>query len=177
MNALRSLSLFVLICSIGFLSSCKKKLTEFDIDYTSEVVVSSTFGQLVPFSLNTPEIVTNSEFEFEANNTRADKVERINLKELRLDITSPNGETFSFLNSVEIYISSPNHSERKVAFKESIPAGVGTQLICDLVDVELQDFVKDEKFTLRLVTVTDETIPQDVTVEVYTNFRVKAKLL
>ena len=177
MNVYRFLTLFLVIGLVGLTSSCKKKLTEFDIDYTSEVVISSTFGQLVPFSLNTPEIQTNSEFEFEANNTRADKVERINLRELRLNITSPNGETFSFLNSVEIFISSPNHSEKKVAFKESIPANVGSQLTCDLVDVELQDFIKDDKFTLRLVTVTDETIPQDVTVEVFTNFRVKAKLL
>ncbi|MCR9171029.1 MAG: hypothetical protein NXI10_00940 [bacterium] len=168
----------ILMFALTFLmTSCKKKLTEFDIDYTSEVVVSSTFGQLVPFSLNTPEIETNSEFEFESNNTRADKVERINLTTLRLDITSPNGETFSFLNSVDIYISSPNHAEKKVAFKESIPANVGSQLTCDLVDAELQDFIKDDSFTLRLVTVTDETIPQDVTIDVYTRFRVKAKLL
>ena len=84
-----------------FLSSCKKKLTEFQI-HTSEVVVSSSIGQLVPVSLNTPEMETNSEFKFESNNTRKDKVETIRLSELRLSITSPSNETFSFLNSMEI---------------------------------------------------------------------------
>ncbi|MDB3906826.1 hypothetical protein N9355_05110 [Crocinitomicaceae bacterium] len=177
MNRSRFIIALLMIGIVATTTSCKKKLTEFDIDYTSQVVVNSTFGQLIPFSLNTPEMQTNSEFEFESNNTRADKVERINLTELRLKITSPNGETFSFLNSVEIFISSPNHTEKKVAFKESIPNNPGSILTCDLVDLELQDFIKDERFTLRLLTVTDETIPQDVTVEVYTNFRVKAKLL
>ncbi|XOV66043.1 MAG: hypothetical protein ACFHU9_10440 [Fluviicola sp.] len=158
-------------------SSCRKKLTEFDIDYTSQVIISSSVGQLIPFSVNTPEMETNSEFVFESNNTRADKIERINLTELRMNINSPSGETFSFLNSVDIFISSPSHTEKKVAFKESIPNNVGTQLTCDLVDVGLQEFIKDDSFTLRLVTVTDETIPQDVTIDVYTRFRVKAKLL
>jgi hypothetical protein len=96
---------------------------------------------------------------------------------LKLTITSPSNETFSFLNSIEIFISSPNIEERKVAFKESIPANVGNQLICELVDVELQDYIKEETFKLRLKTVTDETIPQDVTIDVYTDFFVDAKLI
>lgn len=175
---MKRLILIFMMATVAFgLSSCKKKLTEFTIDYDSEVVVSSSFGQLVPFSLSTPEMETNSEFEFESNNTRKDKVDRIWLNNLTLTITSPSGETFSFLNSVEIFISSPNVAERKVAFKESIPSNVGTTLVCELVDVELQEYIKEETFTLRLVTVTDETIPQDVTINVYTNFSVIAKLI
>ncbi len=147
------------------------------MDYTSQVVVNSTVGQLIPFSVYTPEMETNSEFEFESNNTRKDRVNSIKLKELKLTITSPSNETFSFLNSVEVYISSPNVSEKKVAFRESIPASVGTILVCDLVDLELQDYIKEDRFTLRLRTVTDETIPQDVDIDVYTNFLVNAKLI
>ncbi|GAB5417345.1 MAG: hypothetical protein Crog4KO_29270 [Crocinitomicaceae bacterium] len=168
---------FLLISLLMLTSSCKKKLTEFYVDYTSQVIVSSSVGQLVPFSVNTPEMETNSEFVFESNNTRKDNVEQINLEELRLTITSPNGETFSFLNSIEVFISSPNVTERKVAFKESIPSNIGTILVCDLVDVELQEYIKEDRFTLRLKTVTDETIPQDVYIDVYTNFFVKAKLI
>lgn len=170
-------ALFLSLGLLLTLSSCKKKLTEFQLEYTSEVIVSSSVGQLVPFSLNTPEMETNSEFEFESNNTRKDKVESIRLSELRLSITSPSNETFSFLNSIEIFISSPNVAERKVAFKESIPSNVGTVLVCELVDLELQEYIKEDTFTLRLKTVTDETIPQDVTIEVFTDFYVKAKLL
>lgn len=167
----------LMVATMLLTTSCKKKLTEFYIDYTSQVVVSSSIGQLVPVSLNTPEISTNSEFEFESNNTRKDLIDRIRLDELRLTITAPSGETFSFLNSLEIFISSPNIAERKVAFRESIPSNVGTQLVCELVDLELQDYIKEDRFTLRLETVTDETIPEDVYIDVYTNFFVKAKLI
>lgn len=161
----------------GSLTSCKKKLTDFYIDYTSQVVVSSSVGQLIPFSIETPEMETNSDFEFESNDTRKDRVNSIRLVELKLTITSPNNETFSFLNSIEVFISSPNVSEKKVAFKESIPSSVGTVLVCDLVDIELQDFIKEDRYTLRLRTITDETIPQDVNIDVYTNFKVNAKLI
>lgn len=158
------------------LTSCKKKLTQFYIDYDSSVTISSTVGQLVPFSLATPEVETNSEYEFESNNTRKDHIRSIHLNELVLSITDPDNETFSFLNSVEIFISSPMHSERKVAFKEEIPSNVGSTLTCEIVNVDLQEFIKDDRFTLRIRTVTDETIPEDVDVNVYTKFFVDAKI-
>lgn len=169
--------IFLLGILMVSLTGCKKKLTQFYIDYTADVVIQSTVGQLVPFSVYTPEIVTNSEFEFESNNTKKDKIESIHLRDLNLTIKSPSGETFSFLNSLEVFISSPQHTEQKVAFKESIPSNVGTTLICDVVDTDIQHFIKDDRFTIRLRTVTDETIPQDVTVEVYSNFFVDAKLV
>jgi len=169
--------LLLFIVLTGSLTSCKKKLTDFYIDYTSQVVVSSSVGQLIPFSIETPEMETNSDFEFESNDTRKDRVNSIRLVELKLTITSPSNETFSFLNSIEVFISSPNVSEKKVAFKESIPSSVGTVLVCDLVDIELQDFIKEDRYTLRLRTITDETIPQDVNIDVYTNFKVNAKLI
>lgn len=165
-----ALPLFVLF-------GCKKKLTQFYVDYNSSVVIPSTFGQLVPFSVYTPEMETNSEAEFQSNNTRKDKIEEIKLDQLVLRIISPQNETFSFLNSIEVYISSPNVAEKKVAYRESIPSDIGQQLVCEIVDTELQDYIKDDTFTIRLRTVTDETIPNDVEVNVYSKFWVDAKLV
>ncbi len=156
-------------------TSCKKKVSQFYVDYNSQVVIYSTIGQAIPVSLYTPEITTNAEAEFESNNTNKERIESIFLKDLKMKITSPSGETFSFLNSVEIYISSTNHAEVKVAYKDNIPANVGSELSCDLVEVDLQNYVKDDKFKIRVQTVTDETIPQDVHVDVYSNFFVDAK--
>ena len=121
------------------LVSCKKKLTQFHIDYNSTITVPSTFGQFVPFSLSTPEVTTNSEQEFEVNNTRKDHIESIFLKDLVLTITSPNNEDFSFLNKIEVFISSPLHTEQKVASKSSISNSVGAQLVCDVENVDLQN--------------------------------------
>ena len=159
------------------MTGCKKKLTQFYIDYNSIVVVQSAIGQAVPFNIYTPEMETNSEAEFESNDTRKDKINSIFLDEIKMTITAPQGETFSFLNSVEIFVSSPNNEEAKVAFKENIPSNIGSELVCDLVSVDLQKFVKDDKFKIRVLTVTDEVIPQDVEINLYSNFFVDAKLI
>ena len=169
--------LIVLAGLTMLMTGCKKKLTQFYIYYNSTVIVQSAVGQAVPFNIYTPEMETNSEAEFESNNTRKDKIEPIFLDQLKMTITSPQGETFSFLNSVEIFISSPNNAEEKIAFKENIPSNIGSELACDLVSVDLQKFVKDDTFRVRVRTITDEVIPQDVEVNLYTNFFVDAKLL
>jgi hypothetical protein len=151
-------------------------LTQFYIDYNSTVTVQSTFGQFVPFSINTPDVTTNSEQEFEVNNTRKDHIESIFLKDLVLTITNPSNEDFSFLNKIEVYISSPLHTEQKVASKLDISNSVGAQLVCDVENVDLQNYIKDDNFTLRLKTTTDETIAQNIEIDVYSRFFVDAKV-
>lgn len=174
---MKAKSVFILLIILIPLVSCKKKITQFYIDYNSSVVIQSSVGVLVPFNINTPEITTNSEVEFESNNTKKDKIKSILLQELSLTITSPSSQDFSFLNSVEIFISSPNNSEKKVGFRDNIGSNPGSKLVCDIVNLDLQEFVKDEKFTVRIKTVTDEVLSDDIHIDVYTNFLVDAKLI
>lgn len=166
----------VFFFALFMLTACKKKLTQFYIKYNSTVTVQSTFGQFVPFNMNTPEMTTESEQKFEVNNTSKDRIRSIFLNDLVLTITSPNNEDFSFLNAVEVFISSPLHTEQKVASKVNISNSVGVQLVCDVEDLDLQNYIKDESFTLRLKTTTDETLSQNVEIDVYTRFLVDAKV-
>lgn len=167
-----------LIIAISFiLGGCKKKITQFYIDYTTKITIQSTVGQLVPFSLYTPNVTTNSEAEFESNNTKKEKINSIKLDELKLTITSPSNETFSFLNSIEVFISSPTMVESKIAFSNNIPDNIGNSISCSIVDKELMDFIKDDTFRVRIETITDETIPEDIEINLYTNFFVDAKLV
>lgn len=168
----------IAICIIAFtFSGCKKKFTHFYVDYETETVIPATFSTFLPFSLNTPEMVTNSTYEFENHDTKKKHIESIFLKNLKLTITNPNGETFSFVNSIKLYISSPDVSEKLVATADSIPDNIGNELILDVIDVDLQEYIKADKFKLRLNVTSDETIPQDVNVDIYSNFLVDAKLI
>ncbi len=167
----------ILLLFLPFLlTGCKKKLTQFIVDYNASVTVSSTVGQLIPFSVVTPTITTNSEAEFEANNTAKKHVRSVHLTECTLTITSPSNETFSFLNSLEIYISADGLDEKKVCFKENIPSTVGNSITCDIVDLDLQEYIKSNTFKLRGVFTTDETIPEDVQINIYSRFLVDAKI-
>lgn len=167
---------FLLIITV-VLFGCKNKLTQFNLDENFQATIPASSPIDLPFTVNTPEQTTNSEAEFESNDTRKDKIEQIVLEELTITITSPQGEDFSFLNSLELYLSSTVHSEEKVAFLNDISDDIGSEITCDIVGQDLQKFVKDDKIKIRLVTVTDEVITQDIDVNIYTNFFVDAKLI
>ena len=166
--------LSLILLSFSF-TGCKK-LTTFNLDYHSTATIPSTLGTLVPFSVSTPEVETNSSYQFEVNKTDSDHIKTIYLSDLVLTITSPSSETFSFLNEVDLYISSPNHDEMLIASKTDIPDNVGSTLTLTPTSTDLKDYVKDSNFTIRVKVITDETIPQDVTLDIYSNFSVQAKI-
>lgn len=147
------------------------------MDENFQATIPSSSPIDIPFTIYTSEQSTNSEIEFESNDTRKDKIQQIILKELNITIISPQGEDFSFLNNLEIYLSSTNQAEEKVAYLNKISDNIGNELICKVVGQDLQKFVKDDKYKVRLVTVTDEIITQDIDVNIYTNFFVDAKLI
>lgn len=172
---MNKLVLFIVVITLLF--GCNKKLTQFYIDYNSTAIIESTVPISSPFTIYTPDQTTDSEFEFESNDTRKDRIKEILLKDLVLTITNPQSKTFSFLNSIEIYIDSDNLPEKKLAFKENIPNDIGSQLICDLVNIDFQEYIKEDKFKLRLRTVTDEVLTEDITINIYSNFLVDAQLI
>ncbi|MEX1193073.1 MAG: hypothetical protein WEA99_13980 [Brumimicrobium sp.] len=167
----------ILLFLTVLLFSCKGKLTQFYIDYNFDAIVPASAQIDSPVTLNTPEKTTNSEVEFESNDTRKDKIEQIILEDLELTIISPDDETFSFLNDIEIYLSSENLPEIKIAYKEDIPENVGDKIICEVIKKDLKEYIMEESITIRLTTVTDEVITEDVEVDIFTNFFVDAKLI
>lgn len=167
---------FLGLLSFG-LGGCKKKITQFYMDYETSVVVQSTLGSFVPFSVATPDMETNATYEFETNDTDKKRVNSIFLKNLELTITSPNSQTWSFVKDLELYIDSPNNPEVLIASENDIPNTTGTKLILQVPATDLQSYIKDDTFSLRLKVVTDETIAQDVNINVYSNFLVDAKII
>jgi len=166
-------------CILITFFGCKliDKLTQFDVEFNETVVIPASTGINLPLDFLTPDITTNSESTFAINDTRKDLVEEIRLKTLRLTHTSPSEGDFSFLKSVNVFISAEGLDEIKIAWKDNIPANVGKILFLDLADVDLKEFIKKDKFVLRLNTVTDELINSDQYIDVYSVFFVDAKIL
>jgi len=167
---------FVLV-SLLLIFSCKKvdKLTQFDMNYDSSVIVESTFGMNVPFNIYTPNITTNSESTFESNDTRKDLIESINLKTLTMTISNPEGDDFSFLKSIEIYISADGLSDIMVAWKDNISDN-DTELNFETSSADLKDYVKKDSFKLKVKTTTDEVLTHNYTIDIHSVFFVDAKI-
>lgn len=171
---------FVLLGLLGVftLQGCSRfnPSVTFNLDYNANFTVESSRILNLPFDFVTPNITTNSEAEFEANDTRKDLVEEITLENLTLNVTSPNGKTFSFLKAIYLYIDAEGLEETRFAFKEDIDKD-DVQITLDKDPANLADYVKKETFTIRAETITRETLNQDVEIASEMQFKVRAKLL
>jgi hypothetical protein len=169
----RVISVIVLL-SMTF--GCKKKLTQFYIDFNTPAIIQSSIPINAPVNIYTPEQATNSTVVFEVNDTRKDLIKLILMKDLEISITEPENQNFNFLKSIEVYINSDNFTERKVAYNENVPSNV-KKIKCEVLDVDLQDYIKEESFSIRIRTVTDQILTQDVKLDIYSNFFVDAQLI
>ncbi|HWB63388.1 MAG TPA: hypothetical protein VG603_07760 [Chitinophagales bacterium] len=162
-----------------YTGSCKliDKLTRFYVDYDAQVVYAAGLPVGLPLTIYSPEVTTNATQNFESNNTRADLVKSIKLNQMSLNITSPQGQTFSFLQSVSVYISAPNLPEVEIAGKQNIPSNAGSQLSLDVNDVELKSYISSDSIQLRVSSTSNQILTQDVYIDVYSKFYVQADVL
>lgn len=146
------------------------------MDYNESVVVPASTGINLPITLITPKIESNSSSKFAANDTRKDLVEEIKLQSMVLDLTSPNDEDFSFLESIEIFLSAEGLNEIKIAWKTNITS-TSNQLNLQTSDKDLKAYLKKDEFTLKVTTVTDEALSRDHHIDINSVFWVDAKVL
>lgn len=166
------------IALFGF-TACEEvnKLTQFEIEYNESVTIPASTIINTPFNIATPDVNSDSEQNFQINNTNKELIEEIYLKELDLTITTPSGEDFSFLEEVTIYINADGLPEQEIASKKPVPNSTGAQLILDVTQADLQSYIKKDEFSLRLSTVMDETISSDHTIKIHSVFFIDAKIL
>jgi hypothetical protein len=168
----------IILLSIS-INSCKKvdKFTQFNIDYTVNLAFNSGVPINVPIDILIPPKETNSSATFEANDTRKDKIEQINLTKMYLQITSPPNEDFSFLDEVEIYIKANGLSEISLAFKKDISNSTGNYLELTVNGNDFKEYIKKDSFEIRVRAVFDEQVLNDINVKCFMQFFVDAKIL
>jgi len=159
------------------LFSCNalKKLQQFYINYNTQVVFPANIPVNLPLSITSPEIQTNSSQVFQNNNTSSNLIQSITLNKLSLKITSPSGQTFSFLQSVSVYISTDSLPEVEIAYDNNIPANVGDSLALSVTNADLENYIKAIK--MRIAGTTDQLLTTNVDATVNAQFFVQANLL
>jgi|TARA_R100000544_G_C2211735_1_gene52361 hypothetical protein len=168
----------LVLLSIG-LCSCDKidDLTKFDLDYTTQYTIASGAILDVPFDVLTPEVTTDSESEFESNDTRKDLIESIKLKKLTLNLRTPVSGNFNFLNEITIFIKADGLPEQVIASASDIPEDNLRSIDIETENVELKAYIKKDSYSLRVRTTTDRIISEDHEIDIRTVFRVDAKIL
>lgn len=148
-------------------------LLTFSIDNQTTVTIPSGFPVNTALELVTPDVPSNSSTAFKNNNTNAELVKDIKLKEMRLTVTNPANKSFSFLKSIHIYISTNDSDEIELAFLDDINSTSNTlNLTC--TTAKLDKYVKASSFKLRTKALTKETITQDISIKADIKFQVTA---
>lgn len=160
-------------------ASCNKfdKLTQFDMDYKTQITIPSTIGVNLPLNIYSPNITTNSESVFDLHDTKARKVEKIHLTSLTMSVADPVGKNINFLKSLKLFISADGLPEIEAAWVENhTDDGLG-ELELNVIPDDLKDYVIKESFSLRAESVTDQIITHDYTINVMLTYWVDAKVL
>lgn len=163
------------IITLAFFS-CKKvdELLTFTLRYSENFTVPSVVGVNVPVSLPIPPIETNSDASFKQNNTSAELVKDVKIDFIKIDLISPEGKTFSFLNSIKFYLSSTNNPEELVMESGEIAADVGSSIVLNSIPGNYDKFLKDSEISLNAKVTVDETLLEDVDVKATIKFTVTA---
>ncbi|WP_347157409.1 hypothetical protein [Pontibacter chitinilyticus] len=155
--------------------ACNKidDLLTFYINQDEEIKVEATFplGQVVPLTPVT--VTTNSEETFKNNKTRAELVKDVTLQQLELTITDPQNENFNFLKGIELYISSEQQGETKIAYLDEVPQNVRT-LQLKLTNAKLDEYIKGDAYTIRTKAVLAKPIASDIAINAGMRFKVTA---
>lgn len=161
------------------MASCEKlnDLTNFKLHYSANVTIPSSIGIDLPLDLVTPPVSTDAESQFKSHKTSKELIKEIYLETVTIEITSPANRDLSFLKSIHIYIKAEGLPEHLLAFSEDIPDDIGTSLSLETSDDDFKAYIKKDNYTLRVKTVTDKLISQDVELRVNSEFRVAATLL
>ena len=94
---------------------------------------------------------------------------------MTLEVESPDGGTFGFLESVKVYISADGLEEILIASNTDVPDA--TKIEIESEQENLEEYVKKDEIQLRVETVTDEILTQDYNIKIHTEFFIDAKIL
>jgi hypothetical protein len=161
-------------------SSCKKGelgSVSFNVKQNGTFEIPANNGILDLLEVLTPAMSSNWNGEFQNNNTNADNLREMKLKAASMTITEPAGQTWKFLEKIEVYLKADGLDEVKIAYKENIDPNIGQTLNLDVVDVDLKPYAKKDAIQLRIKTKAREQTSQPTKGTFELTFGVTANVL
>ena len=130
-----------------------------------------------PTTLPAVTVTSTATTTYANNNTKAQYVQDVTLQQLTLTATSPAGQTFDIVTSVQLFISTDAAGTNKVllASQDQIPAGA-TTIQLNPTDAKLDMYLQGSSYALTSVVKLKQNPAQDVVVRVDSKFNVAASL-
>ena len=180
------ISLSFITVLLVFSISCKKeeaaKLTEFDINYSTNLSIPSasvpvTSTSITPTTVEftTPNVPTQQSTKFSAEGTAKSLIDQIKMTKFDISVSGA-GANLDFLKSLTVYIKASGVGEQMVSTKTNIPSGV-TSVSMDLQDVNIKDYIFQDNIQFRVVATFDATAATDQVLKMDETVHVKATLI
>lgn len=166
--------IFILLLS-GSLVGCTKKNVHFYQNHTASMTLGAELSPTLVISDKTGNIPTITEEQCPKFNTTVRKINSIYLKQLKLTIKDSAGQNFNFAKKFKLYINAPNLDETLVAYCDSVPDTSAMVLYLTPKNTDVKEYIKSKEFSWHLKTETDESIPLDVHLSVFSSFHINAK--
>ncbi|MES2566611.1 MAG: hypothetical protein V4565_07080 [Bacteroidota bacterium] len=185
MKKIYSLSLVVAL--LGFSLSCKKKevdkLTEFNIDYTTNLTIPSASITVPPtpttsVEFTTPNVPTQQATKFKEAGTAQNLIDEIKMTRFNISAVGTGTSTahLDYLKSLTIYIKASGLGETAIASKSDIPVGTSS-ISMDLEDVNIKDYIFKDNIQFRVLAIFDASSSSNQTLKMDETVHVSAKLL
>jgi hypothetical protein len=165
--------LILLIAALSFAGCKKVHLTTFNVDNSASFTIPAS----TPIGLFNIPVTTSSQSSFQQQGTDASHLQNVSLEKLSLTITNPTTRNFDFLDKAHIYISASGQSEQEIAYLDPVAHNGSVTISLNTTGIELVNYIKQDNYSLRISTTTNQILTQDVTIRADMTFKVKAKLL
>lgn len=168
-------NLLLILLLTGFLIGCTKKNVHFYQNHTASITLGAELSPSLTLSDKTGNIPTITEEQCPKFNTSERKITSIYLKQLKLTIKDSLEQNFNFAKKIKLYINAPNLDETLIAYCDSVSDTAAMFLHLTPKNTDVKDYIKSKEFSWHLKTDTDESIPQDVHLSVFSSFQINAK--
>ncbi len=159
------------------LSSCFLwKDISFNFSDSVDVTIPAT-SSLLPFDLPIPTVSTSSTQAFENQGVLPSQIKDVTLDNLTMTITSPQDQTFAFLDAIYIYIQKSDGSEeQEIAYAENIESD-SQSITLQTTGINLVDYINDpDGYKLRIKVKVKQVLSNDVDLHIDLNFKVTARV-
>jgi len=173
---MRTTIIIAFLAILGFGCAKVDKMGQFNIPYTVDVFIPANDTAGIPLNINTGLVNTGIGDILKTYNTTSDKIEKIALRDMVINVTSPSDGDLEFLKDINIFIVG-NGTEKILASKTNIGDNIGTSLTLNLSDNDVKNFLFSDQFGLRIAAETDKKIAPSYSCTVSFTFFVDYKLL
>lgn len=167
--------LFSMLILVPFLSSCDalSELTKIPLPFEQSITIPAIPAK-GSTSIETPDIETGIDSVLNEAGISTDLIEGITLSKMEFALSS-SSDDLSFLDDVDIYISTSGKDDVKIATATNV--GDVSTLKFTVLDVDIKDFIMGDKFKLKVDIKTDEALLAQKEVDIKMEFILDLKVM